>query len=537
MNKNFVSYADFGAFGDGKHNDFFAIKKAHEYANINNLPVIAGKPGDVFLITETEKEGYAESIKIRTDTDFGGATVIIDDTDVCWHEGRNKTHNTPVFEIAPDTPYIKLEKKYIDKINEAGGITNSTRKIDTGLDFPAMLVIYDENSRVFIRYGNNANQGSPKMELIEVDENGNISPDTPLLFEYENVTCIEAYRLDERSITVHNGIFISKASRVNLIDQYHTISRGIKLSRSNTLVKDLYHKIENEIFKGELLDGVPFIGHSYGDFISLYCASNVLIENVTFQARAYYLQGTYDFGGYMSNKVLVKNCDQSNFFAGDDPRYPLKPAFGKWWGVAGTNFCKNLTYDGTRLTRFDAHEGLVNGKIINSTVTDIRLTGAGEMLIENTKIYCDANTTLQLREDYGSTWRGTLTVKDTEFIDTMERQCAFMMSFSSNHDYGYKTYFPNLVIDNVKLDEKFKEIPLLYEFEMKTNSLGYFYRSVRDENIAVEGAICADGKPNVNPYQPPEFIKVINNEQNGYELIVPDVPFFKDTKIEGAKKR
>ena len=41
MNKNFVSYADFGAFGDGKHNDFFAIKKAHEYANLHNLPVFA----------------------------------------------------------------------------------------------------------------------------------------------------------------------------------------------------------------------------------------------------------------------------------------------------------------------------------------------------------------------------------------------------------------------------------------------------------------------------------------------------------------
>ena len=77
---------------------------------------------------------------------------------------------------------------------------------------------------------------------------------------------------------------------------------------------------------------------------------------------------------------------------------------------------------------------------------------------------------------------------------------------------------------------------LLYDFEMKTNSYGYFYRSARDENLAIEGAICADGKPNVNPYQPPEFIKVINNEKNGYELIVPDVPFFKDTKIEGAKK-
>ena len=536
MDKRYVSYKEFGAVGDGVADDFFAIKRAHEYANANGLPVLAGVPSDKFLIRETERDGYAESIKIKTDTDFGGATIIIDDTDLQWCEGSCKRHNTHVFEIAYDRDSVRLDKSVIDAINLKGGIKNSTKKIDTGLGYPAMLVIFDEDSRVFIRYGNNENSGQAKKELILVDEEGNISPETPLLFEYENVTKIDAYRIDERPITVENGFFLSKASQVNLVDKYHTISRGIKLARSNTTVKNLYHKIVNEIFRGTLVDGVPFVGHSYGDFISIFYSNKVLIENVTFQARVYYLQGTYDFGAYMSNDILLKDCDQSNFFALDHPRFSLKPAFGKWWGVAGTNFCKNMVYDGCRMTRFDAHEGLVNGKILNSSITDIRLTGAGEMLIENTRIYGDANSNLQLREDYGSTWRGTITVKDTEFIDTCEEQCAFMTMFSSNHYYGYKTYFPNLIIDNVKMPKRIRELPLTYEFEMKTTNLGYFYRSVRDENLAVAGAICADGKPNVNPYTPPEFIKVINNEKNGYEIIVPDVPFFKDTLIEGAKK-
>ena len=79
MDERFVCYADFGAVGDGVTNDFFAIKRAHEYANLHNLPVKAGKAGDVFLLSETEKDGYAESIKIKTDTDFGGATLVIDE--------------------------------------------------------------------------------------------------------------------------------------------------------------------------------------------------------------------------------------------------------------------------------------------------------------------------------------------------------------------------------------------------------------------------------------------------------------------------
>ena len=196
-----------------------------------------------------------------------------------------------------------------------------------------------------------------------------------------------------------------------------------------------------------------------------------------------------------------------------------------------------MVYDSCKLTRYDAHKGVVNGAIKNSEISSIRLIGAGNMLIENCKIYQIGYTTLQLREDYGSTFCGTLTVRNSEFYDTTGLFNSFMMVKSANWDYGYKTYFPNVIIDNVKIPERIKELPFLTEFPMEKDGGGYFYRSVRDENIAVEGAICADGKPNVNPYQPPEFIKVINNEQNGYEVTVPDVPFFKDTKIEGAIKK
>lgn len=35
----FISYDDFGAVGDGKTNDFFAMKAAHERANELGLPI------------------------------------------------------------------------------------------------------------------------------------------------------------------------------------------------------------------------------------------------------------------------------------------------------------------------------------------------------------------------------------------------------------------------------------------------------------------------------------------------------------------
>ena len=535
MDERFVCYDDFGAVGDGVTNDFFAIKAAHEYANEKGLPVRAGAQ-KTYLVSETEVDGVASPIVVKTSTNFCGSTVVIDDTDVRWEPGENKKSGVKIFSIESNYPVVEVEKKYIDKINAEGGIKiGETKKLELGLGYPAHLIVFNDDERIYKRYGGNADSGNPKQELIVVDAEGNIDEKTPWLFDYEKVTRIEVRRIDESELVFENVFVLTKASQVNLVNEYHSIGRGIQILRSNTVVKNLMHKVINEIYKGALKDGVPFLGHSYG-FLYVSCAHNVQILDTVLQARVYYLQGTYDFGATMANELLLKNCSQWNFFAHYDYDHPELPAFANWWGVAGTNCCKNMVYDSCKLTRYDAHCGVVNGAIKNSEISSIRLIGAGDMLIENCKIYQNDYTTLQLREDYGCTWRGTITIRNSEFYDTFGEFNSLLMMRSSNHDYGYKTYFPNIVIDNVKIPDTIKELPLLLDFEMKENSYGYFYRSARDENLAVEGAICADGKPNVNPYQPPEFIKVINNEKWGYEITVPDVPFFKDTVIEGAKK-
>ena len=537
MDERFVCYDDFGAKGDGVTNDFFAMKAAHDYANEKGLPVRAGAQ-KTYLVSDTEIDGVAQQIIVKTSTDFCGSTVVIDDTDISWCEnGANRAFNKRIFAVKSNYEMVTVEDKYIDKINAEGGIKiGVTKKLDVGIDYPAMLVVFNDDEKVYIRYGGNQDSGSAKHELVLVDKDGNIDESTPWLFDYEKVTKIEVYRADEPELVFENLYVLTKASQVNLVDQYHSIARGIEVHRSNTTIRNVEHKVINEIYRGALKDGVPFVGHSYG-FLAIARATNVLIEDVVFQARVYYLQGTYDFTAHLTNNLLLKNCRQRNFFGRYDYDHPELPSFGKWWGVTGTNYCKNMVFDGCKMTRYDAHCGVVNGAIKNCEISSIRLIGGGDMLIENCKIYQNGYSTLQLREDYGCTFRGTITIKDCEYYDTRGILNCFMVMQSSNWNYGYTTYFPNIVIDNLKVPERFKELPFLMEFEMKETPSGYFYRSVRDENLAVAGAICADGKPNVNPYTPPEFIKVINNEKNGYELVVPDVPFFKDTKIEGAIKK
>ena len=76
--KKFVTYLEFGAKGDGKTNDFAAIKAAHDYANKHNIPVkIEGD--NTYYIGDVEIDGKAEIAIIKTDVDWGNAKFIIDD--------------------------------------------------------------------------------------------------------------------------------------------------------------------------------------------------------------------------------------------------------------------------------------------------------------------------------------------------------------------------------------------------------------------------------------------------------------------------
>ncbi len=535
-NQSFVRYKDFGAVGDGVANDFFAIRAAHEYANENGLPVVA-ECGKLYRLANMEENGVARTIPIKTDTDWRGAVLIFDDRDITWVEGQNKNHNTFVFTVESDYPLVKLNEDKIKKINEAGGIDPKTiKKIDTGLDYPALLLIVDEETRKFIRFGNFNSKGAVQKEIIEVDESGNISENTPFMFPYDHVSYINAYRTDVKPITLKNGIMVTRASEVNLVDRDHSMNRGLRVIRSNTTLEDIEHIVIGQRDKGELVDGVPFIGPTYNSFLAVQYCSNVLIKNMSFMSRIHYIQGTYDIDTTYANKVLFKDCKQKDFFTDEFPEFYEYPNVYKCWGVMGSSYCKNLDYDGCALTRYDAHAGVYNGRIRNSDIASIRLTGGGDMLIENTKIYSrNFVTPIQLREDYGATWDGTITIKDCKIIDSCKNRSLQSLLFvrSPNWKFGYQTHFPNIVIDNLEFEGAEETVRLLQPFESKIGT-GYFYRSVYDENIAVDGAVCTDGKPNINPYDAPKFIKVINNDKNGYKISVPDVPFFKDTELTGA---
>ena len=203
----------------------------------------------------------------------------------------------------------------------------------------------------------------------------------------------------------------------------------------------------------------------------------------------------------------MKNCIQTNFFADDGVSYRAGI-----WGIMGSSYCKNLVYEDSILSRFDAHAGVYNAKIINSTVACFRIIGGGEIRVENSHIY--GNLLIGIREDYGSTWHGDVVIKDVTLHNSGEPNLIY--GYWYNHYFGYQTYMPeNIIVDNLKLTSG-KKINL------------FTAKFVEQSNHILDDVV--DGKPNENKTVPPKKI-VIRNNEDGIEYVIPETDFFKNTEI------
>ncbi|MBQ3007719.1 MAG: hypothetical protein IJD78_09180 [Clostridia bacterium] len=409
---DYVTYEDFGAVGDGKTDDSDAIVKAHEYANANSLSVFANETATYYI------GGADKTACIMTDTDWSTARFIIDDTQV---ENRSAW----IFNVAPSQGVINITDKVSPlKINAVN--------IGTVLEGESLVVLTDSNVKRYIRKGANQNSGSNQTDVILVDKNGNISPDTPLIWDFDAVTSAVAYPLDDEVLTVKGGFFTTVAN--NAASEYSYYARGIQVRRSNTVIDGLYHNITNE---GKT--GAP-----YSAFVSLSCCADVTVKNCTFTGHKKYsttgsagtsvTMGTYDIGAATAVNASFINCSQTNDITDSD-----------FWGIAGTNYCKNLVYDGCALSRFDAHQGVLNATVKNSVLGHhgIKLIGSGTALIENTTVL--AEDFVDLRSDYGSTWNGEMIIRNCRFYPTAIASHIIKAENSEDHNFGYTCYLPQRI--------------------------------------------------------------------------------------------
>lgn len=423
INRGYVRYSDFGAIGDGATDDMPAIVATHDFANEHALPVRADE-GFAYYIG-----GRDLTATIQTDTDFGAASFIIDDTDL-------ENIRAQVFEVTSSMEPFALE-----------GITSLKRNqtnIGVTLPGPALVQVTDDSVRRFIRFGRNQNLGSPQTDIFIVDADGNVDMDGPIIWDFDRISDVLALPIDEVTLRVTGGHFTTIANQAESRYTYH--NRGLGIRRSNVVVDGLEHHVI-----GEGDHGAPYSG-----FINIGQAANVTVSNVLLTGRKTYetigaaglpvSMGSYDISVNRSINVTFVNCRQTNDI--NDLTY---------WGIMGSNYSKNLVYDNCVFSRFDAHMGVANGTIRNSTLghQGINAIGTGIFLLENSRVY--GRSLINLRQDYGSTWEGELVIRDVVFVPFGGRTASASLIGGRNpgqHDFGYPTFMPHrIIIENLHIDD------------------------------------------------------------------------------------
>jgi len=439
------TYEEFGASGCGYVCDFDAIIATHtaanEYARDNNAfsrTIVRAFNGATYRIESGLDENNShQTAIIQTDVDWTGATFIIDDTTVEYETRPLVVNNQArlgfyerrwnqawVFNIAPSRPSYVLTRA---QIAEIGSIYRYQEQISFSCRYGAGAVI-DIRDPAILRYsrrGQNANPGTAQRDAFVIDANGNVDMEAPILWDFPNAdssTTMRIYPIDEHTLTATGGHFITINNLGNADDQF--MSRGIHITRSNTIIDGLTRYVEGERPRmrntntsGGLgsaavnywLEG----GASYTGFLFFENCANVVLQNSTLAGRRAYrrpsalgtVRGTYDIQANNTVNFSIINVDQIRDITNET-----------WWGIHASNFSKNTLLDNVEFSRFDAHMGVHNVIIKNSKLghQGVSVVGSGLLHIEGTEVH--GWCFIWFRDDYGSKWNGDLYIIDSVYV-------------------------------------------------------------------------------------------------------------------------
>jgi hypothetical protein len=205
--------------------------------------------------------------------------------------------------------------------------------------------------------------------------------------------------------------------------------------------------------------------------------------------------GSYDITVNRAINVSFIECSQTN---------DIKD--GRFWGIMGSNYCKNLLLDGCTFSRFDAHQGVANATIRNSTLghMGINAIGYGLLTVEDSTVY--GRTLINLRPDYGSTWEGEFVIRNCLFVPACGRPVSASLiggSYSGQHDFGYTCYMPErITIDTLHVDDtrhpgNYQGPAIFANFNRRFTDGSYVekYPYIKTREVVLKNVTTASGKP------------------------------------------
>lgn len=472
----YVTYEQFGAIGDGKADDTAAIVRAHAYANEHNLPVRTKSDATYYIGTA------ATPARIMTDTDWNTSRFIIDDT-------VTEDFKKDIFVIPPRGEWTTLPIPPLS----AGQTALDLAACGITLEQDMYVDIVSDERMQYIRFGGNRDSGSPQTDSFILTKEGKLL--SGINWDYTKISKVRAVAIDSDPLSVRGGHFTTIANQAE--SKYNYYGRGINIIRSNTTVENVYHTVT-----GEIDHGAPYRG-----FFSFTSCAYVTLKNCHVCGHKTYWtigsagtpvgMGSYDINCGNAIDIRFIGVRQDNIC--DRTR----------WGVFGSNFCKQITFDDCVISRTDAHCGLRDYTIRNSVIgwMGTNTIGFGEMLMENCTCFCDH--IVGFRPDYGCTWQGNLTLRNITWVPNPGNAVTPVMLTAHNngqHDFGYPCALPtSITIENVTVVDTntpngYPGVRIFNNFDgdvtmenRETHTEPYPLK--RPEKITVRGLRTVSGKP------------------------------------------
>lgn len=461
MEKKFVTYAEFGAKGDGKTDDMAAIAAAHAYANEHNLPVVAEDDATYYI---GEKNITAT---IRTNTDWGKAHFILDDRKL-EHRGQTIFMVPSAYEKFP----VSLDS-----------LSLGQKKVPLTFEHDVLLTVRDENTKIYRRKGVNASSGVTKNDTILVDKEGNVL--NGISWEFDKITEAFAREIDDEPLTINGGFFTTIANEAECFYNYH--DRNIHITRSRVTIQNLTHRVT-----GEGDQGAP-----YGGFILANGVAYLTLRDCSLSGHKLYWtpgqggmspMGTYDINlGSCSEVSLIRVTQVPDIM--DSSR----------WGLMGSNFCKGIHLEDCAISRFDAHMGVHDCDIKGSSFgwQCVQVIGHGTFDVKDSSVF--GRCFISLRYDYGCHFDGNMSIKNSKWLPKGQHPVVIGCANEEDHDFGYICKMPkNIVIENLLIDDtncpEAEEICLLSDYKPDPDSPRTF-PYIAPEKIIVKNVKRVSGQP------------------------------------------
>ena len=126
-------------------------------------------------------------------------------------------------------------------------------------------------------------------------------------------------------------------------------------------------------------------------------------------------RGSYSIRADYTTSLAIKNITQTNLYSDDFTTAYDKTSDGMMDhnAIMGSNFCKNMLFEGNKMSTFDSHMDIYNLTFRNNEVERINIVGSGTVYIEDSIIHAgNTGAVVTLREDYNSNFKGDVYFKN-----------------------------------------------------------------------------------------------------------------------------